>query len=91
MRKDIFTEEHLAQIGLNERQVKAVMYVKKHGRITNKEFIVLTPQKVTVKTASRNLRRLCDKGVLVQIGTTAKGTYYILSSTSTLKEDIKET
>jgi len=91
MRKDIFTEEHLAQMGLNERQVKAVMYVKKHGRITNKEFIVLTPQKVTAKTASRDLRRLCDNGVLAQIGTTGKGTYYILASTRPPKEDIKET
>lgn len=91
MRKDLFTEEYLAQLGLNERQVKAVMYVKKNGRITNKEFIALTPQKVTGKTASRDLKGLCDFGILAQIGTTGKGTYYILSSASSPKEDIMGT
>jgi ATP-dependent DNA helicase RecG len=91
MRKDLFTEEYLAQMGLNERQVKAVMHVKKNGRITNKEFIALTPQKVTAKTASRDLRGLCENGILTQIGTTGKGTYYILSSASSPKEDIKGT
>ena len=91
MRKDIFTEEYLAQMGLNERQVKAVMHVKKNGRITNKEFIALTPQKVTAKTASRDLKGLCESGILAQIGTTGKGTYYILSSACPPKEDIKGT
>ena len=77
---EISTEEYLAQQGLNEQQVKAVIYVKKHGRITNQEFIALIPQKVTTKTASRNLKRLCDIGILTQIGISGKGTYYILSS-----------
>jgi len=80
MKMDILTEEYLAQQGLNEQQVKAVIYVKKHGRITNKEFIALIPQKVTTKTASRNLKKLCDLGILTQIGTSGKGTYYIISS-----------
>ena len=80
MKMDILTEEYLAQQGLNEKQVKVVIYVKKHGRITNKEFIALIPQKVTTKTASRNLKKLCDLGILTQIGTSGKGTYYILSS-----------
>ena len=91
MKKDIFTDEYLGQHGLNERQVKAVMYVKKHGRITNQEFIALMPQKVTTKTASRDLKRLCDIGILTQIGTTGKGTYYILTSQRSLKEDTKGT
>ncbi len=44
--KDIYTEEYLRKKELNERQVKAVMYVKKKGRITNKEYLKLkTPQK----------------------------------------------
>jgi ATP-dependent DNA helicase RecG len=86
MKKDIFTEEYLAQQGLNERQMKAVMYVKKHGRITNHEFIALIPQKVTTKTASRNLKRLCDIGILTQIGISGKGTYYRLSSPHVLSK-----
>lgn len=67
------------------------MHVKKNGRITNKEFIALTPQKVTAKTASRDLKGLCESGILEQIGTTGKGTYNILSSACPPKEDIKET
>lgn len=34
--KDIYTEEKLRKMGLNERQVKAAMYVKENNRITNK-------------------------------------------------------
>ena len=30
-RKDVYTEEYLLKLGLNERQVKAVMYVKERG------------------------------------------------------------
>ncbi len=37
-RKDIYTEEYLRNLGLNERQIKAVMYVKEKGKITNKEY-----------------------------------------------------
>jgi ATP-dependent DNA helicase RecG len=91
MRRDILKEEYLAQLGLNERQVKAVMYVKKHGRITNKEFIALSPRKITGKTASRDLKGLRESGILAQMGTTGKGTYYILSSAYSSKGDINGT
>ncbi len=37
-RKDIYTEEYLRKIGLSERQIKAVMYVKEKGKITNREY-----------------------------------------------------
>ena len=33
--KDKFTEENLLSLGLNERQVKAVLYAKKNAYITN--------------------------------------------------------
>ncbi len=36
--KGLYTEEYLRRLGLNERQIKAVMYVKKHGKITNREY-----------------------------------------------------
>ena len=36
--KDIYTEDNLRKIGLNERQIKAVKYVKEKGKITNKEY-----------------------------------------------------
>jgi ATP-dependent DNA helicase RecG len=34
--KDIFTEEFMQKKGLNERQIKAVAYIKEKGSITNK-------------------------------------------------------
>jgi ATP-dependent DNA helicase RecG len=36
--KDRFSEEQLRQSGLNERQIKAVLYVKEKGKITNAEY-----------------------------------------------------
>jgi hypothetical protein len=36
--KDPFTPERLGAMGLNERQVKAVLHVKQHGSIGNKEY-----------------------------------------------------
>ena len=35
--KDDLTQEQLVKLGLNERQIKAVLYVKENGRITNHE------------------------------------------------------
>ena len=36
--KDRFTEEQLRKMGLNERQVKAVLSVLENGKITNNEY-----------------------------------------------------
>jgi len=36
--KDRYAEEQLLKIGLNERQVKAVLYVKEKGKITNSQL-----------------------------------------------------
>lgn len=40
--KDIYKEENLRKMGLNERQIKAVLYVKEKGKITNKEYREIT-------------------------------------------------
>jgi len=74
--KDIYTEENLRKIGLNERQIRAVMYVKEKGEITNKEYQEIA--NTTKKTASRDLGNLVEKEVFNQVGTTGKGTYYVL-------------
>jgi ATP-dependent DNA helicase RecG len=75
-RKDIYTEEYLKELGLNDRQIRAVMYVKKNGKITNKEYQELV--NTTKRTATRDLKDLTVKKILEQIGETGKGTYYIL-------------
>ena len=36
--KDNLTEEQLIKLGLNQRQMKAIMYVQEKGKITNKEY-----------------------------------------------------
>ena len=75
-RKDIYTEEYLRKMGLNERQIKAVMYVKEKRKITNREYQEIV--NTTKRTATRDLKDLTEKGILKQIGDTGKGTYYIL-------------
>jgi ATP-dependent DNA helicase RecG len=75
-RKDILTEEHLRSLGLNERQVRVVLYVKEKRRITNAEYQQLCT--VSKRTASDGLSELEAKGLLERVGTTGKGTYYRL-------------
>lgn len=36
--KDIFDRRYLKKVGLNERQIKAVLYIEKHRNITNKDY-----------------------------------------------------
>lgn len=74
--KDVYTEENLMKMGLNERQIKAVMYVKKTGKITNKEYQELNL--VSKPSATRDLQALVELGLLEQQGTTGKGTFYVL-------------
>ncbi len=61
-------------IGLNERQVKAVTYVKEKGRITNGEYQELTG--VSRQTATIDLNELVASNVLERIGKVGKGVAY---------------
>ncbi|WP_340695723.1 ATP-binding protein [Hydrogenobacter thermophilus] len=72
--KDIYTEENLRKMGLNERQIKAVMYVKERGKITNSEY-----QKINNchrNTASYDLLQLVEKGILKYNRKKGAGAYY---------------
>jgi ATP-dependent DNA helicase RecG len=73
--KDIFSEEYLKHLGLNERQIEAVEYVKKNGTITNSEYQRLC--KVSERTALRDLEELSSTGIFKKKGE-KKGTYYEL-------------
>ena len=75
-RKDIYTEEHLRTLGLNERQIEAVMYVKEKGRITNKEYQQLTG--VSRQMATLELKDLVDNGVFLKVGKAGRGIAYQL-------------
>ena len=74
--KDRFTEEQLRKMGLNERQVKAVLFVLENGKITNKEY----QEKFGVArmTATRDLTELVEKSVLKSSDTKGAGSYYKL-------------
>jgi len=78
-RKDVYTEEYLRKKGLNERQVKAVMYVKERGRITNKEYQEICD--IKKRQATDDLKELESTGTFERIGVTGKGTYYVLRGT----------
>ncbi|MCL4496505.1 MAG: helix-turn-helix domain-containing protein [Deltaproteobacteria bacterium] len=72
--EDIYREENLRRMGLNERQIKAVLYVKENGRISNGEYMELT--KVSRQTATRDLSELVKSKIFKKIGISGKGTKY---------------
>lgn len=75
--KNKLTAEQLIRLGLNERQLKAVMYVKRNGKITNTELQELFG--VSKATATRDLTELVEKyEVLNKVGQTGVGTNYVL-------------
>jgi len=74
-RKDIYYAEHLQSLGLNDRQVKAVLFVKEKGKITNSDYQALND--ISKRTATTELTELADKfKVLTKIGTSGAGIYY---------------
>jgi ATP-dependent DNA helicase RecG len=77
MQKDIFTEEYLAQMGLNERQLLVIPYLRKQGSISKREYQDLGS--VSARTALYDLTALVNKDVLVRIGT-GKSSRYSFSS-----------
>ncbi|MGE5350722.1 MAG: ATP-binding protein [Ignavibacteriales bacterium] len=76
LQKEIITENYLAELGLSERQIKAVLHTKQSGKITNKEYQRLFG--LSKPTASRELKELVTKEILEQVGSTGRGTYYRL-------------
>ncbi len=83
--KDIYTEENLRKLGLNERQIKAVMYIKEKGKITNREYQKIAT--ITDRTALRDLNQLCKAGIFRRIGSTGRGTEYVLARQKSDKPD----
>ena len=75
--KNNLTQEHLIKLGLNDRQVKAIIFVKEKGKISNADYQELFS--VSKATATRDLTELLDKFALLEkVGQTGAGTTYIL-------------
>ena len=72
--KDKWTEENLRKMGLNERQIKAVLYVKTKGKIINKEYQEMF--NVSKRTVTNDLEELVQKRLLEKVGTRGRGTFY---------------
>ncbi len=83
--RDWLTEEVMAELGLNERQKKGLAFLKLSGTITNHEY--QREAGAIARTATRDLKKLVEIGLLRQVGTTGRNTRYILSG----KRDINET
>jgi len=73
-RKDVFDIEYLKSLGLNERQIQAVKFVKERGKITNSEY--QENYGVARNTASRDLSEMVDKGILKSSEAKGAGSYY---------------
>jgi len=63
---------------LNERQKKAIGYLRCNERITNKKYQEIN--KTTKKTATRDLQELTELEILIKNGRTGRGVYYSLNS-----------
>ncbi|MGV8138531.1 MAG: ATP-binding protein [Mangrovibacterium sp.] len=76
--KDRFSKEQLQQLGLNDRQIKAVLYVKEKGKITNREYQKIN--KISERTSSREISELVKANILEQAGSFGAGSYYQLKT-----------
>lgn len=76
--KDKFTEEQLQKLGLNERQIKAVQYVKEKGKITNKEYQEMN--QISRQMATNDLQDLTNEFKLLKNNGYGAGSYYELAN-----------
>ena len=61
---------------MNERQLRAVQFMKEHGRITSRDYQELCPD-VTAETLRLDMVDLTERGIVLKVGV-KRGTYYIL-------------
>lgn len=76
--KDIYTVEKLKAMGLNERQIRAVMYAKEKGRITNKEYQHINND-ISRQTATIELKDIVNKKLFIRSGVAGRGIAYSLT------------
>jgi ATP-dependent DNA helicase RecG len=75
-RKENLNPEYLITLGLNERQINAIEYVKSKGKIANSDYQAVF--KVSRNTASRDLADLVDKDILKASSSKGAGSFYEL-------------
>jgi len=72
--KDPFTVNRLLRLGLPERQIKAVVYVRENESISNAEYRALAG--VSRASAVRDLRSLVELEVLTIVGVGPSARYF---------------
>ena len=71
--KDNYNTEYLTGLGLNERQVDALLFFKFKGEIVTSEY--LKRYNITDRTARRDLTELAEKGLLIREGENKSSRY----------------
>jgi ATP-dependent DNA helicase RecG len=74
--KNKYSKEQLQILGLNERQVKAILYVVEHGSITNSKYQEINAVAKTL--ATEELKDLIGKELIKQAGSKGRGSKYEL-------------
>ena len=73
--KEKFSEEALQKLGLNARQIKAVLYVREKKSISNKEYQEIN--QISNRTATSDLKELVEKfSILKKSGAGAGISYH---------------
>lgn len=74
--RNVLTESYVHSLGLNERQIAAVRYVREKGKITNGEYQKLNH--VSKSSATKELSELVAKKVLKAEGAGKRGIRYVI-------------
>lgn len=70
-----YSDSSLENLGLNDRQVKAVRFVLQNGSISNSEFLTLN--KVSESTALRDLADIVSRGIFQKKGAKKTARYFL--------------
>lgn len=74
--KDIYTVEYLRKLDINNRQIKAVLFIKQNGKISNSDYQEINSVGKTL--ATEELRDLIEKELILQSGGKGRGSKYTL-------------
>jgi len=74
--KDRYAKERLLKMGLSDRQIEAVLYVKEKGKITNSQYQKICA--VSKPTATRDIKELEEKKIFINKGTKGSSAVYQL-------------
>ena len=64
---------------LNERQKKAVEYLKEHGKITRSEYVDIWDSKISPRTALNDLQQMVNMKIIILKGK-KKSAHYIIKA-----------